>query len=212
MNGGDYERWVTGLRAWRDDPGTDLSGLPVLTSASFTPATFDRLFSHVQAALQAVMDGWNRRLNAVLESAAGDPHLIGRALVGMRAELGRRLQFARHASWPAEIRAELEAGAERDIRHLQAQLERNVAQQQGRTGSDRATVELMLRIVRENRLTAILDPGFDLERLFAPAGVAPEPSKRITVSDASHSGDLRTAEGPGQPAGSRPVRRIVVDS
>lgn len=171
MSGGDYERWVVGLRTWRDNPATDLSALPPLDSASFTPATYARLLAHLQQALQAMTDAWSRRLQTAIDRAGSDSHELGRALVQLRAELARRIQLARHPGWPSEIATELERGAANDIRDLQAQLERLVrSAPTARGGSDRDTVEAQLRVLRENSFTAILDPGFDLDRLFRVVG------------------------------------------
>ena len=114
---------------------------------------------------------------------------------------------ARLPGWPPEIAADLEEGASRDIRDLQAQLERNVEKHEGRTGSDRATSEALLRVLRDNRLTAILDPGFNIDQLFG-VRVETAPTKRVANTE---SVALPPTAANDPALAPRTSRRIVID-
>jgi hypothetical protein len=162
VSGGDYETWVMGLRAWRSNPSTDLSHLPALTSASFTPATYERLMTHIQDALSHMMQAWAARLRTEV-SASTNEHDAARALVQLRPELARRLQLAKHPGLPEEIRTALWDAAVADIQTIQADLEKAVVAPSSAGGTtDRAGGERMLALVRQNPFTAILNPAFDV--------------------------------------------------
>ncbi len=158
-----YEDWVKGLRAWRRDPITDLSHLPALEESSFPPATYQRFLNHLNDAINEFMKRWQGQLSASLGAATND-HARARALVDSRLGLGQRLKLARHPSFPEKIRSQLVAQAERDIRSLQAQLEEDAVNVvAASSASSRPQREATLRLIRDNALTAVLDPNFSLD-------------------------------------------------
>lgn len=155
-----YEDWVRALRAWRHDPMTDMSHLPVLTESSFPPATYQRFLNHLNDAVNEFMKHWQRQFTASF-GAAHDDHARGRALVDAREGLHLRLALARHPSFPPKIRSQLLTQADADIRGLQIQLEndaQNVAA--AASTSNRPQREATLRLIRDNALTAVLNPNY----------------------------------------------------
>lgn len=167
MSGSPYELWVVGLRAWQRDPSTDLSGLPILLSESLPPEAYQRLFNHMRQAIDAMMAEFTELLARDIGHATSE-HDYARAMVGLRARLARRVQLAEHPGLPEEVRVELRKGVATDVTALQMQVEELVTANANRYGSDRSHTEQMLRIVRQNRFTVILEPGFPLESLFTP--------------------------------------------
>ncbi len=198
MSTGLYETWVTGLRAWQADPTIDLSGLPPLAVDSFTPATYQRLLTHLNTAIRTMMENWNASLAKALQAATTD-YDRERALTQSRPMLARRLQLARHPGFPAEVSDQLWKGACDDIRSIQQDLEAGVLQTTARARSSREDQEAALRLVRTARLTVIIEPGYDLDRLFAGGG---EPATRTAPT-------LAPTALPGEPLPTR--RRVIVD-
>lgn len=157
-----YEAWVKTLRAWRREPLTDLSGLPALDETSFPPATYERFLNHLNEAINEFMARWQSQLSSALGGAA-DGHAVARVLVDARVGLRMRIQLARHPAFPETIRAQLVSQAESDIKGLQAQLEgqaMNVVSTS--SASNRPEREATLRLIRDNALTAVLDPAFSV--------------------------------------------------
>lgn len=158
-----YEDWVRALRAWRRDPVTDLSHLPPLDETSFPPATYQRFLNHLNDAINEFMKRWQSQLSTSLGASTED-HARARALVDARVGLAQRLQLARHPSFPDSIREALVTQATADIRNLQAQLEDDAANVVAvSSASNRPQREATLRLIRDNSLTAVLDPGFTLD-------------------------------------------------
>lgn len=160
-----YEQWVTAVRSWREDPRHDMSQLPVLVADSLPPAAFERLFVHIRDAQQYVMDRWVSTFARDWGGARDEQGRV-RALLDTRRVLARRLQLARHPGLPEVVRTELGNGVARDIRQLQEELEEAVTKQQRGARFDSAQIERALNILRTNRLTAILEPGYSLQALF----------------------------------------------
>ncbi|MBX3100670.1 MAG: hypothetical protein KF761_13960 [Salinibacterium sp.] len=172
---GTYEVWVMALRRWRDDPTTDMSGLPVLASDTFSPTAYSRLFDHMQAAMSTMMSAWNTRLNKVWTSSP-TLHDLSRELIQLRTLLVRRLLLTRHPSLPPEMSGPLYEGACNDIRRIQLDLEKSATTSGARATTDRDASERILDLLRKNSFAAITAPGFPLEELIAaqaaPAGTA----------------------------------------
>ncbi|MFC0313986.1 hypothetical protein ACFQNE_05750 [Gordonia phosphorivorans] len=166
MSGSPYEQWVIALRQWQHDPATDLRSLPALRADSLPPDAYQRLFAHMRTAVDTMMLEFSQLLVRDI-GAARSEHDYARAMVGLRVRLARRVQLAEHPGLPAEVRAELAKGVEADVNALQAQVEELVTASADRYGSDRTHTEHMLRIVRQNRFTVVLEPGFPLEALLA---------------------------------------------
>lgn len=189
-----------GLRRWGADPTTDLSGLPPLAADTFVPATYDRLVTHLHHALSAMMGGWNDSLQRALSTSAGSAHDLERELVQLRAQLGRRLLLARHPSLPEQISTSLWDGACRDIRTIQADLEKATTTSTDRATTARGDGERLLDIVRRNSFAAIVEPGFPLHTLYAPA---PAP--------AAPDGQQEFGALPFTPDAAPVRRRVVID-
>lgn len=202
MNTSVYEAWVVGLRAWQDDPTTDLSGLPPLTIETFTPATYERLLGHLRTAVDDMMQNWNRGLIQALSTAVTD-HDRERALVQSRLVLARRVQLSQHPSLPEEVTEAFYQSTCRDIRSLQADLERAMLQSTARGSSDREAQERALRIVKAAPLTALIEPGFDVEAFLAGLAPASTPAPRIR--------DAGISDLPLPPLDPAPRRRVVID-
>lgn len=166
MSGSPYEQWVMALRQWQRDPATDLRALPALGVDSLPPDAYQRLFAHMRTAIDAMMLEFSQLLVRDI-GAARSEHDYARAMVGLRVRLARRVQLAQHPGLPAEVRAELTKGVAADVTALQAQVEELVTTSADRYGSDRTHTEHMLRIVRQNRFTVVLEPGFPIDALIA---------------------------------------------
>ncbi len=195
MSGGVYESWVIGLRAWANDPGTDLSQLPTLTAESFTPATYQRLIKHLNDAISTMMASWNESLNRAISSAR-DEHDVARELVQLRALLARRLQLARHPGFPQEISNSLWDGACVDILAIQQSLESGVHATSDRATTSRSDQERTLAMVRGTSFAAIIAPGYPIDQLFSQPDASP------AISESS-------PEGPSLTSPSR--RRVVTE-
>lgn len=160
MSDGLYEIWVRALRNWAKDPTYDLSELPPLSVDSFTPSTYQRLLSHLHEAMSQRMQEWSADLEKSLSRASGD-YAIARELVRLRAPLARRVQLANHPGLPAELSEALTKQARDDIEKLQEQLEANVMKAAQGSVSSRARNEQLLALVRENKLTAVLNSNYE---------------------------------------------------
>lgn len=152
---GVYETWVLTLRQWQKDPLTPLDHLPQLDEVDFSPSTWARLLSHVDAAITQVMRDWQASLSRAVAASRSD-HDLGRDLVQLRRVLARRVQLARHVSLPPRVRDALSADAEASIHRLQADLEKNVSQSAADGRVDRAAADRLLGIVRTNSLVHAL--------------------------------------------------------
>lgn len=201
-----YEAWVVAVRAWRDDPRHDMSNLPQLTVDSLPPSAYERLFAHLSAAHQHVMDQWSEAFAREWGSARDD-HARVRALMGTRMLLARRLQLAGHPGLPAAVREGLVDGVARDVNALQSQLEEAVSRQSGHR-IDRIARERTLRLLRTNALTVILEPGFPLQALI---------DGRVDEPQSPHLAPLPEPEQSGSgweltPSPRRRYRAIIVDN
>ena len=162
-----YEAWVLELQAWAKDPSHDLSGLPQLHADSLPPSAYERLIGHIMAAQQEVMSTWQRRLERNIQSARSE-HEYARALVELRALLGRRLQLASHPALPREIQDPLQEGVERDIRRIQQDLENAVTQPGRGGGIHMAARDRMLRLVRATASPPCYSPASRWNRYSSP--------------------------------------------
>jgi hypothetical protein len=196
-DGGLYESWVTALRKWRDDPTFDMSGLQPLAADSFAPATYDRLMAHLNDAIGTMMRSWNTALARAMRNASST-HDLAREFVQLRALLGRRVQLARHPSFPQQISSALWDTACSDIRSIQHDIEKAVTVSVDRASSSRADTERKLEVVRRNSFIAIIEPGYPLDLLFAA------PTASVPRTDQAHN---PMPEHDAPPAG----RRVVFD-
>lgn len=156
MGQGLYESWVLALRKWGKDPSYDLSNLPPLSVDSFDPRTYQRLLTHLQQALSEMMQAWSADLQRSL-SAASEDYVIARELVRLRGPLARRVQLTAHPGLPTEVSEALSEQTSNDITALQEELEKNVLSAAQGSVSSRARNEQLLALIRQNRLTAVLD-------------------------------------------------------
>lgn len=159
---GQYETWVRRLRAWQKDPSTPLHDLPVLDDASFTPATYQRLLTHIEKALETVTRQWSDRLTAAFARHLGG-HDLARDLVAIRPLLARRVQLATHPHLPDGLRGPLQQECARTLSRLQEDLESMVTdlRRDGRLGS--VDADELLRTVRENSLLRVMDMDIPLD-------------------------------------------------
>lgn len=200
-----YEAWVTAVRSWREDPRHDLTALPVLAVESLPPAAYDRLFAHIRDAQQHVMDRWSETFARDWGNATDDHSRI-RVLIATRVLLARRLQLAGHPGLPQVVRDEFRAGVARDIQALQKNLEDAAAARSGHR-IDHSGTEHTLDLLRANRLTAILEPGFPLQALI---------EGRIEVAQSQPASPVTTRSDadstPALPSLQRKHRAIIFDS
>lgn len=155
-----YATWVHTLQAWAKDPSTPLDHLPHLEDDTYTPETYARLFAYVNKALSAVTERWAEGLHKAV-GRARDAHELSRALHELRPLLARRVQLARLPAHPPGIRTILEDDLRTTIARLQKDLEDNLRKQTDRARLDHSTQETLLRVVRENPLTAVLSYEVD---------------------------------------------------
>lgn len=153
---GQYETWVRRLRAWQKDPSTPLHDLPVLDDASFTPATYQRLLTHVEKALDVVTRRWSERLEAAFGRHAPG-HDLARDLVAIRPLLARRVQLATHPHLPEGLRRPLRKECEQTLARLQEELEDTVTDLRRHGRFPSTDVDQLLRAVRENSLLRVLE-------------------------------------------------------
>lgn len=171
-----YEAWVLALRQWAQDSTYSLRDLPTLTATSFTPATFQRLITHLEKAISDMMVHWDKQLGAAIR-AASDPHELARVMVDARRGYARRVQLASHPGLPEEIRAALVADAERSIRSIQRDLEDAVQRDDSRGRTSREESEKLLKIVRENSLERAMAMDVSGDEPVAPVRSAPPPAR-----------------------------------
>jgi hypothetical protein len=201
-----YEAWVEAIYAWRENPRHDLTQLPTLLVESLPPTAFDRLFTHIAKAQQHVMDRWSETFIRDWASAR-DEYAAVRVLMASRVVMARRLQLAGHPGLPEEVRQEFTEGVARDVRKLQQDLEVIATRQSGHR-IDRTATERTLNLLRANRLTAILEPGFPLQALIEGRLDAPPPPP---VPSPAAAADPRAADDQSPPA-RRKYRAIIIDS
>jgi hypothetical protein len=191
------------VRTWRDDPRHDLTTLPPLGIDSLPPTAYERLFDHIRAAQQRVMDRWGETFARDWGNARDD-HARVRALMATRVLLARRLQLAGHPGLPEFVRTEFTAGVARDVHTLQKNLEDAVSKQTGHR-IDRVQTDRTLSLLRANRLTVILDPGFPLQALIEGRIDTPPPQPAQPV------GTPQTGSDPPPSPPRRKFRAIIVD-
>lgn len=193
---GVYETWVLTLRQWQKDPLTPLDHLPQLDEVDFSPSTWARLLSHVDAAITQVMRDWQASLSRAVAASRSD-HDLGRDLVQLRRVLARRVQLARHVSLPPRVRDALSADAEASIHRLQADLEKNVSQSAADGRVDPAAADRLLGIVRTNSLVHVLT----LETVQDGSAAAPVPLQAQHLREAATASP--SPEGTQVPAAGR---------
>jgi hypothetical protein len=148
-----YEAWIRRVRDWAKDPDTPLEDLPSLAGDDrITPEVYERLIDHIEKAQAAFMDLFVKRLQDVFSEA--NEQLLARAYHNLQYFYARRLAFARHPGLPEKLSQELLRVAEQDLKDVQAQAEKLVAENSGR-GSVNNT-EHLLRIIRQNSLLQVL--------------------------------------------------------
>lgn len=156
---GTYEAWVGRIREWMRDPTVSLEGLPHLSEASFSPATFARLLKHIERAIDQVMKQWSTSLQNSLQRARND-HEMEEALVHSRTVLYRRVQLSNHPGLPAKIREALMNNTRIAIQDVQQQLEKSAANNTSATNLDLAARDRLVMVFRRNPLTAVLSDNY----------------------------------------------------
>lgn len=162
VQGSAYETWVRRLRAWQKDPTTPLQDLPVLEHDTFTPASYQRLLTHIEKALEAATRRWSDRLEAAFTRHSGG-HDLARDLVTIRPLLARRVQLATHPHLPEGLRGPLRQECTATLERLQEELERMIGDL-GRDGKlSSQDTDQILRTVRENSLLRVMDMDIPLD-------------------------------------------------
>lgn len=156
MQHGVYETWARRITHWGTDPTVDLSDLPAITTDMFPPATFTRLFRHIDKATTKIYTRWENDLIRSLKTAQSEND-IAHLLTQSRALLYTIVELAQHPSLPQEVHEVLMKDTTTSITSMQQQLEDAVAEH---THSSTITPETLLSIVKNTPLTAVLDPHF----------------------------------------------------
>lgn len=157
--GSDYEVWVGTLRAWAEDPHTCLDHLPPLDERSFSPDTYARFMAHLLRSIEASSRRGIDALSQAFQHST-TPSELEIELVALRPVLARRAQLVRHPSLPEAVRTALEDAMRRELERAQQHIEADL-QHQGLGGRIQTDLtNRMLRVIRENPLTAVLDRSF----------------------------------------------------
>ena len=185
-----YETWRLTLNAWQTDPTTSLDNLPPWDETTFSPETSSRLLTHVNTAMQAVIDRWIQQLNPVL-SRPTSAFELGRDLVSLRASLARVFVLAGHNSLPEKARVTLLGAVDAMAADAQRDLEKGIRRQLTGSGSGSGTLDAMLGVLRANPFTdASRHRLDDTGRMSLPAipeaPRTPQTSRR-TVADQARS-------------------------
>lgn len=175
-----YETWVLTLRAWGSDPTTSLDHLPPLAVETFTPDTYQRLFSHFRQALQSVADQWSEDLGKTLR-LSHDRFALGHDLVQLRTRLSRRVQLVSHPSLPSEIRDSFTQQTADDIARSQQQIVEHIQSQANQGQLTRTEADGMLQVVREHSFEAVIAFGASSAGERAVAA----PLREVTTPQAS---------------------------
>lgn len=154
--GSAYEIWVTTLRSWADDPHTSLDHLPALDERSFSPDTYSRLIAHLLQSIESASRRGTEALGRAFQHST-TPAELEAALVAVRPVLARRAVLVRHPSLPDGVRRALEDAMRRELERAQRQIEDDLRRQVAGGRLDTGHSDRMLRVVRENRLTLVLD-------------------------------------------------------
>lgn len=182
-----YEAWVHRLRAWVADPiGTRLDDLPLLRADDYNRQTMTRFATHLDTALRESMDRWQRTLENNV-SQATSTHDLSSALIRLRTGLARQFRLTQHPGLPPELRRIFGEQMTRSIERLQQQLEQAFGHDDGRSTSNRAQRDQLLRMVREAPLTGAigLAAGPDAPERPAPAPLAVPPLSAVPPNAAN---------------------------
>lgn len=154
--GSAYEVWVSTLRSWADDPHTSLDHLPVLDERSFSPDTYARLMKHLVDSVEAASRRGIDALGRAFQYST-TPAELEAALVAVRPVLARRTMLVRHPALPESVRRVLEDAMRRELTRAQSEIEEDLRRRAERGRLDSDHTDRLLRVVRENRLTSVLD-------------------------------------------------------
>jgi hypothetical protein len=155
-DGGPYETWVAALRAWQKGEPADLTTLPALEREQFTADTWARLTGHILHAVSVRLTDCVGRFGKAIGEAS-DEFSVGRELTHARAGLRAVRALASHPGLPTDVRDTATRLCDEQIRSLQEQLEHAVTRE-ARNGGSAARLDLRLRTLRDNALTAAIVP------------------------------------------------------
>lgn len=213
-HGGLYADWARFLEAWgRGECGMEAAPA-ALAPEDFAPETWSRLAGRFHAALDERLTRWDKALAAGFRDARGEFEL-GRALTQSRHGLSAIRALGQHEAVPTDLRGRLLETIDRQVTTAQADLERSAERR--RAAGDHRGGEALLRVVRDNPLTAVLrapaaapDPWSSAgpprrREVLAPApcpeGGAPHHDGALPLAGAAHPHD----DG----ASDRPRRRVL---
>lgn len=181
-----YETWRLTLNAWQRDPTTPLDQLPPWDETTFSPQTASRLVTHVNTALQSVIDRWSQQLGPVI-SRPTSAFELGRDLVSLRASLARVFALAGHPSLPDQARRTLLGEVDRMAADAQRDLENGIRRQLAGAGTGNGTLDAMLGVLRANPFTDAsrhrLDDTGRMSMPAIPEAPSATPARGRAVSD-----------------------------
>jgi hypothetical protein len=178
-DGGTYGAWAHLLDRWARGEAVDPAALPTLAREQFDADTWARLTVRITTALNDRLVAWARATSRSVGAANGDfafSQALAQARDGLRAVRG----FASAPALPDELRSQLVAMVDDQVRQAQTQLEEQ-AKKLARQGLDRHHAEQRLRAIRDNALTAILAeaPSAPAAHMWRPPDTNHLPRRRI---------------------------------
>jgi hypothetical protein len=176
-DGGTYAQWAKFLEDWSDEKA-GLDAIPnALEQADFAEHTWVRLLTRVQDSVQKRLDRWNAQLTRAL-AATSDEFTIGRALTQARGGCRAIRELCLQPGLPEELRTRLIAQIDQQIRSVQTSMEQQ-AMDLRRSGDYNAS-EMLLRVVRDNRLDVVTTPNGPTTADWFTSGV---PARRRVIPD-----------------------------
>jgi hypothetical protein len=146
-----YAEWLVLLDRFRDGDDSVLSMMHQGT-IEWTNVVAERWTFRVADTLNARLSALSRKLQMGLDRSRGDVFAISRAMIDARRSLAPLRTLASLPCTPEDVRKHLETELERFIRQTQETLERGARDIRSDNG-------LVLKALRDNPLTAALNPG-----------------------------------------------------
>jgi hypothetical protein len=172
-----YPEWAEYLERWGRGERPDDSGLSPLEQRDFAGDTWARLTNRLLEAMNQRLQAWQAALAKATDGVISDEFGYGRALQQGRDGVRPVLALATDPRLPEDLRARLTDLIENHLRQTQTRLEDHLRQQRDRGDSARF-VEMRLRTLRDNALTAVIT---EAHTGAGPVAVPPAgtPTRRI---------------------------------
>nr|WP_239158445.1 hypothetical protein [Streptomyces sp. SID13726] len=145
------------MRRWAAAEAVDPAALPVLVEAEFPGDTWERFALHLGDALNRRLRDWAERFLAAM-TATTDEFSAGRALTQAREGLRSVRALAAHPGLPESTRTRFTELVDTQIQDLQVQLERTLDNLATAGTTDLRWLEQRRRTLRDNLLTAVVQP------------------------------------------------------